>query len=120
MSESGQPPHSGHPRRTKEWIDQLTDDDRIRVRLTTQGGQVVYVMVQLECKVRGTWWACYRFDMHEGPHVHTKPWDPEQDRRLPMIVPDLARALDATVNTIRDNWRDFRAKLEASKRESDT
>jgi hypothetical protein len=106
------------PERTKEYVEQLTSGDRLRVRITTQRGRVVTLTVNYECFVGGEWRAAYRADMAHGElHRHTRPWDPATDRQVPMILPDLATGLTEIITTLKRDWRAHRARLETSRQE---
>ena len=98
----------------KSFFVWLTNQDRLRVRFTLQGGEPVEVMVQLECVIDGKWVPCRRYDSAHGVfHVHHAPWDRDQDRRQRVSVADLQHALSLAITDLRANWTRYRGALEA-------
>lgn len=99
-----------------EYIEALTDVDRLRVRHRRRRGVPIEVMAQLECRIGGRWLAVRRYDTHMGLHVHTAPWDAELDRRVRIGGAGLADALTAAIADLRTNWEAYRAACEAARR----
>jgi hypothetical protein len=97
-----------------EFIFYLTDQDRIRVGFTTDGGTPVALLVQLECLIDARWLVCRRYDNRHGYlHVHTVPWDESRDRRVPVEAGDLRRAIRRLTDELRATWPASRARMEA-------
>ena len=95
-----------------EFLDYITDHDRIRVRFTTERGVPERIMVQLECEVDGRWRAARRYDnAHGDVHVHATPWDPARDRRPRVAVGDLRHAVRVLTAELVANWQMIRAGL---------
>lgn len=92
-----------------EYVHALTHQDRLRVEYSHRRGVVVSVMVQLECLIGGTWRPARRYDTHLGLHIHTAPWGPETDRKIPMGYIGLSDALNLAIDDIKRNWERYRA-----------
>ena len=92
-----------------EYEHALTHQDRLRVEFSVRRGVVVDLMVQLECLIDGEWRPARRYDTHKGLHVHTVPWDPESDRKVPMGTLGLNDAFNRATDDIKGNWERYRA-----------
>jgi hypothetical protein len=95
-----------------EFVDYITDRDRIRVKFTLERGVPKTITVQLECEVGGRWWQTRRYDNFHGyVHVHTKPWDPTNDRTYPAPVGDIRHAITVVINDVLGSWQAVRRTL---------
>jgi hypothetical protein len=101
--------------REKEFEIPISARDKIRVRLTTEHGQLTEVVAQLECEVGGDWLQCRRYDSAHGFfHVHPKPWDTAQDRQVPVESGDLRHGINLAIADLKANWTRYRQELEAA------
>ena len=96
-----------------EFVDYITDRDRIRVIFTLDRGVPEQIVVQLECEIQGRWRAARRYDNRHGyVHLHVKPWDEANDRTTRMAVGDLRHAIVVLIDDLMLNWQTVRARLE--------
>jgi len=90
----------------KEYTRYLGDDGvvRVRVRLVTDGGRVVAVMVQLEARVDGEWWPLVRYDDAHGM-LHRDVLDPAgRETKTPLPLPDRESFLAYAEQDLDDRW----------------
>ena len=105
----------GPPRR-KGFFQDLSSRDRIRVEFVRHGGDVVELMVQLECETAGRWLPCRRYDSDHGLfHVHPEAWKRHPNRRDPIPVSNLNEALTLALSDLKVNWIAYREQLEADR-----
>lgn len=86
-----------------EYIAPLTDRDRLRVRYSHRHGVPVDIVVQLECAFGERWVPARRVDSHVELHEHTAPWDPTEDRRVPLLGVGMKDALTWAIDDIKVN-----------------
>jgi hypothetical protein len=103
--------------RQQEFLIYLSDDDRIRVRISVERNEPVDMMVQLECWIDQSWEQVRRYDTSHGYlHLHTEPWSEERDRREP-VRGGLKEALTRIIAEFKANWERHRSACEAALRE---
>jgi len=97
-----------------EFVDYITDRDRIRVKFTLERGVPERIVVELECEVDGRWMPARRYDNRHGHmHVHVRPWDDSTDRTQEVAVPGLRQALSILIGELQVNWQAIRSRLVA-------
>ena len=102
------------PLRQKNLFQDLSARDRIRVEFVLQSGDVVDLMVQLECETAGRWLPCRQYDSDRGLfHVHPEAWKRHPNRRDPIPARTLNEALTLALSDLKANWIAYRAQLEA-------
>jgi hypothetical protein len=100
---------------SEQYIYQLTDVDRMRVRFVLDRGVPGDMTVQLECWLRGRWVPARRYDNSGGVfHVHPMPWDRESDRHVYVSTSGPKDALNLAVDDLKRNWPTYRAACEAA------
>jgi hypothetical protein len=90
----------------KEYTRYLGGDAtvRLRVRLVTEGGRVVLVMVQLEALVDDAWHPVVRYDDAHGM-LHRDVMDPAgRETKKPLPLPDRESFLAYAEQDLDDRW----------------
>lgn len=100
----------------KDWLQDFeTGHDRLRVHFVTDhGGVVRVVVIQYEAYIDGQWHAIVRYDEAHG-FFHKDVMSPASSQeKIIQPAPDKAKALLAAITEIKQNWREYRRKYEAS------
>ncbi len=94
----------------KEFVKTISPsgEDRLRMKIETDKGQVVDVMVQYEAKLKGKWHALVRYDCSHG-FLHRDVMFPDGTKeKVPLDIPDLKTALLYAEQDIKDRWQWYR------------
>ena len=83
-------------------------DDRLRLRIVTDKGKVVDIVVQYEAKFDETWHPIVRYDCSHG-FLHRDVMSPSgKKEKYPLDIPDLKTALIYAEQDIKDRWKWYR------------
>jgi hypothetical protein len=101
--------------RQKEWVQDLSNRDRLRVSFVTGKGprKVVRIaVVQYEAEIEGEWRALVRYDQAHG-YLHRDVANPDgTQEKLIITYTDLAEALTQILAEIRHQWPFYRRRYE--------
>jgi len=91
---------------TKEFTKIISpgDEDRLRIRITTQKGEVVNVMVQYEAKITGTWHEIVRYDCAHGFFHRDVLYPKGKTEKQPIMIENLNDALQYAEQDLKDRW----------------
>jgi hypothetical protein len=105
---------------TTQYVVQLTDVDRMRVRFVLDRGVPGDITVQLECWLGGRRVPARRYDTAGHVfHVHPMPWDRESDRHVYVRASGPKDALNLAIDDLKRNWPAYRAACEAAHEEEE-
>ena len=80
-------------------------EDRLRLRIRTEKGKVVDIVVQYEAKFSGEWHPIVRYDCSHG-FLHRDVMFPGgKKEKYPIDIPDLKTALLYSEQDIKDRWK---------------
>ena len=92
------------------YLVDLGAEDRVRVHIRTDRGQVLYFTVQYEIRFGGRWRPVVRFDpSHDTPHRDRLDADGNVIDKLWLPARTLKQALDDAYADVKANWRTYRA-----------
>jgi hypothetical protein len=91
---------------TKEFtkIISLSGEDRLRIRIATQKGKVVNVMVQYEAKITGAWHEIVRYDFAHGFFHRDVMYPKGKKEKQPIRIENLNDALQYAEQDLKDRW----------------
>lgn len=90
---------------SKAWTIQLSDIDRIKVRLEKNGRTVVEFSVQYQALIRGHWRRITGYDNSHGSVPHRHVYYPNQpEYRQIMIVKDNNEAFTEALAVLKNNF----------------
>ena len=85
-------------------------DDRLRIKINTEKGKVVEMVVQYEAKFGEEWYPIVRYDCSHG-FLHRDVMFPKgQKEKYPLDIPDLNTALLYAEQDIKDRWMWYRER----------
>jgi len=85
-------------------------DDRLRLKIDTEKGQVVDIVVQYEARFSGVWHPIVRYDCSHG-FLHRGVMLPgDKKEKQPLNIPDLKTALIYAEQDIMDRWKWYRER----------
>lgn len=83
-------------------------DDRLRIKIETEKGRVVDMVVQYEAKFEENWHAVVRYDCSHG-FLHRDVMFPGNKKEKHLLdIPDLKTALLYAEQDIKDRWKWYR------------
>jgi len=83
-------------------------DDRLRLKIETEKGKVVDIVVQYEAKFDEEWHPIIRYDCsHDFLHRDVM-WPGGKKEKYPLDIPDLKTALLYAEQDIKDRWKWYR------------
>jgi len=86
-------------------------DDRLRVKIKTEKGKVVNLMVQYEARFDSEWYALVRYDCSHG-FLHRDVMFPDgKKEKHPLDIPELKTALMYAEQDIKDRWKWYRDRF---------
>jgi len=94
----------------KEFIKVISHsgDDRLRLKIETEKGKVVDMVVQYEAKFSEVWHPIVRYDCSHG-FLHRDVMFPGgKKEKHPLDIPDLKTALLYVEQDIKDRWKWYR------------
>jgi len=96
----------------KTYLRRLGADNRMRVRFTTEKGNVTHFVVQYETLIENKWVAITRYDTAHGfAHQDTMHPDGSHDKkRLPFL--SNRQALTAAISDIALHWATYRERYQ--------
>jgi len=83
-------------------------DDRLRMIIETERGQVIDVVVQYEAKFGEKWQPIVRYDCSHGFFHRDVIFPGGKKEKYPLEIPDLKTALLYAEQDIKDRWRWYR------------
>ena len=98
--------------RNKEFIKTVSIDgnDRLRIRIGTEKGKVVNIMVQYEANITGTWREIVRYDCAHG-FLHRDVISPKGTaEKQALSIANLNDALQYAEQDIKDRWQWYKEK----------
>jgi hypothetical protein len=90
----------------KEFTKELTPDgdDRLRIRINTERGKIVDIVVQYESRVKEKWYPIVRYDCSHG-FFHRDILTPKGEKIKQAIpINNLKDALTYAEQDIKDRW----------------
>ncbi len=97
----------------KEFTKKLTPegDDRLRVKISVDKGEVVDIVVQFETKIRDKWVPIVRYDCSHG-FFHRDVMNPKGEKTKQFIaINNLKDALTYAEQDIKDRWEWYKEKF---------
>lgn len=92
-----------------KYVDKL-DNERVRLRIKTEKGSVVDMVVQYETKIKEQWNAVVRYDCAHG-FFHRDVLFPNGNKEKQAIaITDLEAALTYAEQDIKDRWGFYRER----------
>jgi hypothetical protein len=98
--------------KSKEFIKTISIDenDRLRIRISTEQGHVVNIMVQYEAMIAGAWREIVRYDCAHG-FFHRDVMLPKgKAEKQPLSIANLNDALQYAEQDIKDRWQWYRER----------
>jgi len=98
--------------KNKEFIKTVSIDgnDRLRIRISTEKGQVVNIMVQYEANITGAWREIVRYDCAHG-FLHRDVISPGgKTEKQPLSIANLNDALQYAEQDIKDRWQWYKER----------
>ena len=96
----------------KEFIKTFSVDgnDRLRIRIATEKGKVVNIMVQYEANIAGAWREIVRYDCAHG-FLHRDVMLPKgKTEKQPLSIANLNDALQYAEQDIKDRWQWYKER----------
>lgn len=96
----------------KEFIKKISPSsgDRLRLRIETEKGKIVDIVVQYEAEFGGEWHPIVRYDCSHG-FLHRDVMLPGgKEEKYPLDIPDLKTALLYAEQDIKDRWKWYRER----------
>ena len=96
----------------KEFIKTISVDenDRLRIRISTEKGHVVDIMVQYEAMIAGAWREIVRYDCAHG-FLHRDVMLPKgKTEKQPLSIANLDDALRYAEQDIKDRWQWYKER----------
>jgi hypothetical protein len=97
----------------KEFTKILTPEgeDRLRIKITAEKGEVIDVVVQFESKVKDKWVPIVRYDCSHG-YFHRDVINPKGEKTKQLIpITNLKDALTYAEQDIKDRWEWYKEKF---------
>jgi hypothetical protein len=97
----------------KEFTKELTPDgdDRLRIRINTERGKIVDIVVQYESRVKEKWYPIVRYDCSHG-FFHRDILTPKGEKIKQAIpINNLKDALTYAEQDIKDRWEWYKEKF---------
>lgn len=98
--------------KSKEFVKTFSPDgnDRLRIRIVTEKGQVINIMVQYEAHITGAWREIVRYDCSHG-FLHRDVIMPKgRTEKQPLSIANLNDALQYAEQDIKDRWQWYKEK----------
>ena len=94
----------------KEFIKVISHsgDDRLRLKIETEKGKVVDIVVQYEAKFSEVWHSIVRYDCSHGFLYRDVMFPGGKKEKHPLDIPDLKTALIYAEQDIKDRWKWYR------------
>jgi len=84
--------------------------DRLRMKIVTEKGIVISLLVQYETYLENQWYAIVRYDTAHGfPHRDVMHPNGDQEK-FPLAFPDLKTALQYAEQDIKDRWQWYKER----------
>lgn len=96
----------------KEFIKKISPSsgDRLRLRIETEKGKIVDIVIQYEAEFGGEWHPIVRYDCSHG-FLHRDVMLPGgKEEKYPLDIPDLKTALLYAEQDIKDRWKWYRER----------
>jgi hypothetical protein len=97
----------------KEFTKELTPDgdDRLRIRINTERGKIVDIVVQYESRIKEKWYPIVRYDCSHG-FFHRDILTPKGEKIKQAIpINNLKDALTYAEQDIKDRWEWYKEKF---------
>lgn len=92
----------------KQYLEQLSPDDRLRYRIITEKGAVVRFTVQYEAYIGGRWHPIVRYDTAHG-FAHRDLLHPDgTQEKTALSVIDFKQALSYAKSDLKAHWEDYK------------
>ena len=95
-------------------------DDRLRMKINTEKGRIINMVVQYEAKFDKNWHPIIRYDCSHGFFHRDVLYPKGKKEKYPLDIPDLKTALLYAEQDIKDRWswyRDrYRRRLKSEKK----
>jgi len=98
--------------KNKEFTKAISIDgnDRLRIRIGTEKGLVVNIMVQYEANIAGAWREIVRYDCAHG-FLHRDVILPKgKTEKQPLSIANLGAALQYAEQDIKDRWQWYKER----------
>jgi hypothetical protein len=97
---------------TKEFVKIINPEgeDRLRVRISTERGKVISIMVQYEAMIDRSWYEIVRYDCAHG-FLHRDLIWPNRTEKQALTIDNLGAALQYAEQDIADRWRWYRERF---------
>jgi hypothetical protein len=98
--------------KSKEFIKTISIDgnDRLRIRIGTEKGQVVNIMVQYEANIAGAWREIVRYDCAHGFLHRDVILTKGKMEKQPLSIANLSDALQYAEQDIKDRWQWYKER----------
>ena len=97
----------------KEWLDEFSSQNRIRVHFVTDRGRVTQIiLIQYEALIRDHWQPVVRYDTAHGFFHRDLLYPGGGQEKMAIPSDNLARVLTAAFADIKQNWADYRQQFE--------
>lgn len=95
----------------KEFTKSISPDnnDRLRIRIDTEKGTVIRIMVQYESFIEQKWREIVRYDCSHG-FLHRDIIFPKKVEKQPLKIDNLKDALQYAEQDIKDRWKWYRER----------
>jgi len=88
----------------------VDENDRLRIRIGTEKGRVVNIMVQYEAMIAGAWREIVRYDCAHG-FLHRDVMLPKgKTEKQPLSIANLNDALRCAEQDIKDRWQWYKER----------
>jgi hypothetical protein len=90
----------------KEFLKLLSTDaeDRLRIRIRTDKGKVVSIVVQYEAMIRDAWREIVRYDCEHGYFHRDVIYPSGRKEKQPIAIENLNDALQYAEQDLKDRW----------------
>lgn len=90
----------------KEFLKLISPDgeDRLRVKIKTERGKVVNIVVQYEAMIRGAWHEIVRYDCEHGYFHRDVIYPKGRKEKQPIAIENLNDALQYAEQDLKDRW----------------
>ena len=79
-------------------------EDRLRIRIATERGKVVNIMVQYEAKIKDVWHEIVRYDCEHGYFHRDVLYPGSRKEKQPIAIENLQDALQYAEQDLKDRW----------------
>jgi hypothetical protein len=96
----------------KEFVKIISpeNEDRLRIRITTDTGKVVNIMVQYEARINDSWYEIVRYDCAHG-FLHRDVMWPTKTEKQMLDIKNLDAALQFAEQDIKDRWKWYKERF---------